>query len=95
MYDVTEPVSFEDVDRFWVPEVESYADKGVDVLLVGNKSDCDRVVETDRAKEYAKEKGYDFEEVSAKTADRVSEAIKAFGKKAADRKTNKRGSMSA
>lgn len=60
VYDVTEPTTFEDVERFWVPEVESYADKGVDVMLLGNKSDCDKVVQTEKAKEYANTKGYDF-----------------------------------
>lgn len=41
VYDVTNPGSFDDVDKFWINEVESYADKSVDLLLVGNKSDLD------------------------------------------------------
>jgi Ras-related protein Rab-1A len=31
--------SFEDIDRFWLNEVESYAEKDVEMLLLGNKDD--------------------------------------------------------
>lgn len=31
--------SFEDIDRFWINEVESYAEKNVELLLIGNKCD--------------------------------------------------------
>ena len=30
---------FEDIDKFWINEVESYAEKNVDLILIGNKSD--------------------------------------------------------
>jgi GTPase SAR1 family protein len=42
VYDVTNPASFEDVDKFWINEVESYAEKNVELLLIGNKSDLDK-----------------------------------------------------
>lgn len=61
----------------------------MDVLLLGNKSDCEKKVETEKAKEYTNAKGYDFEEVSAKTADRVAEAIKEFGRKVAEKKARR------
>ena len=46
VYDVANQKSFDDIDAFWVREVESYADKNVELLLVGNKSDLteDKVV---------------------------------------------------
>jgi hypothetical protein len=41
-----------------------------------------------KGKDYAASKGYDFEEVSARTAEKVFDTIKNFGKKVADRKTS-------
>lgn len=41
VYDVTNSNSFEDVDKFWINEVESYAEKNVELLLIGNKSDLE------------------------------------------------------
>ena len=40
-------------------------------------------------KSYVKTKGYDFEEVSARTAEKVEAAIKNFGKKIAEKKYRK------
>ncbi len=42
-----------------------------------------------------KTNGFDFEEVSAKTADKVESAIKNFGKKIADKKFKKTSSASS
>lgn len=42
VYDVTDQTSFEDINRVWVPEAENYSEKGTDVLVLGNKSDCER-----------------------------------------------------
>jgi Ras-related protein Rab-1A len=41
VYDVSNKGSFDDIDKFWINEVESYAEKNVELLLVGNKSDLD------------------------------------------------------
>lgn len=41
VYDVSSLASFEDIDRFWINEVDSYAEKNVELLLLGNKSDID------------------------------------------------------
>ena len=41
VYDVTNPSTFDDIDKFWINEVESYAEKSVDLLLIGNKSDLE------------------------------------------------------
>jgi GTPase SAR1 family protein len=39
VFDLTDKQSFEDIDRFWRAEVESYAEKDVIMYLVGNKAD--------------------------------------------------------
>lgn len=41
VYDTTCMKSFEDIDKFWFNEIESYADKDIKFLLLGNKSDID------------------------------------------------------
>ena len=42
--------SFEDIEKFWINEVESYAEKNVDLLMLGNKCDVDKkAVESQRA----------------------------------------------
>ena len=44
--------SFEDIDQYWMNEVESYGEKNVELLLLGNKSDdtTKRVVSLEKAK---------------------------------------------
>lgn len=39
VYDVTNSNSFDDIEKFWISEVESYAEKNVELLLIGNKKD--------------------------------------------------------
>jgi Ras-related protein Rab-1A len=39
VYDVAADKSFEDIDKFWLSEVESYAEKSASLLLIGNKND--------------------------------------------------------
>ena len=41
VYDVTNKKSFEDIDSFWVYQVESYAEKNVELMLIGNKDDLE------------------------------------------------------
>ena len=31
--------SFDDIERYWINEVENYAEKNVELLLIGNKAD--------------------------------------------------------
>jgi len=31
--------SFDDIEKFWITEVENYAEKDVELLLIGNKCD--------------------------------------------------------
>ena len=41
VFDITDPLSFQDVCRFWMGEVEMYGEKDALLFLVGNKSDLD------------------------------------------------------
>jgi Ras-related protein Rab-1A len=49
VYDLTKKKSFEEIDKFWINEVESYAEKNVELLLIGNKSDLE-----DRAYQFSR-----------------------------------------
>jgi Ras-related protein Rab-1A len=76
VYDVTSQESFDHVND-WLKEVNRYASEGTCKLLAGNKSDrsTDKVVTTERAKEFADDIGIPFLETSAKSAFNVEEAF--------------------
>lgn len=42
VYDISNESSFEDIDKFWIAEVENYAEKTVELALIGNKSDMEQ-----------------------------------------------------
>jgi Ras-related protein Rab-1A len=48
VFDLTDKQSFDDIDKFWRAEVESYAEKDVIMYLVGNKADMEDRREVDR-----------------------------------------------
>jgi len=83
VYDVTNPASFEDINKFWINEVESYAEKNVELLLIGNKSDLGETkqVSSETGKAYADSKNMEYFEASAKTADHVSSAFLSLARK--------------
>jgi small GTP-binding protein len=77
VYDITNKESFESIQNFWLDEVENYADPGTLLVLVGNKSDArdSQQVDTETARQFAKEKNMLFFETSAKTAEHVLQRI--------------------
>ncbi|CAK65228.1 unnamed protein product (macronuclear) [Paramecium tetraurelia] len=82
VYDVCSLATFEDIDKFWINEVDSYAEKNVELLLLGNKSDIEeKVVTTQKALDYAGIRKMAHMEVSAKTADQVSKAFLSLARK--------------
>jgi len=79
VYDITSPVSFENVKK-WLKEVHEHADKDIVIMLVGNKCDLKhaRAVETRVAEDFAKDNGMSFVETSALDATNVEEAFQAI-----------------
>lgn len=74
-YDVNNPVSFQNLDK-WLLELEENLGR-IPTLLVGNKIDLERKVSREDALKYVKEHGLaGFVEVSAKTGEKVNEALK-------------------
>ena len=79
MYDVTDRQSFENVEH-WLGEIDRYANKTVNKLLVGNKSDMQskKVVTYEEGKAMADKHGIKFLETSAKNAHNVEQAFQAM-----------------
>ncbi len=75
VYDVTNPVSFQNLDT-WIDELEENIGKNIPMLLVGNKIDLERKIPREDAEEYAKKKGFLYFETSAKTSKGVNNAFK-------------------
>lgn len=67
MYDVTNEESFNSVQD-WVTQIKTYSWDNAQVILVGNKCDCqeERVVSFDRGRQLADQLGLEFFETSAK-----------------------------
>lgn len=47
VYDLTESSSIDDLENYWIQEAYNYCDKTIKVLLLGNKSDCERTISKD------------------------------------------------
>ena len=77
VYDITSKQSFEEINNFWLNEVETYADPTAVMAIIGNKMDAvsDRSVSTEAGALYAKKRDMRFYEASAKTSENVKEAF--------------------
>ncbi|TMW95012.1 hypothetical protein EJD97_009484 [Solanum chilense] len=76
VYDVTKPISFENVSR-WLKELRDHADSNIVIMLIGNKTDLRhlRAVATEDAQSYAEREGLSFIETSALEATNVEKAF--------------------
>jgi GTPase SAR1 family protein len=77
MFDLTSEQSFLDVD-YWLTQIKIHAYReDPDVILVGNKSDCEdtRVISRARAQELADKHSLSYIETSACTGENVKESI--------------------
>lgn len=76
MYDISQPKSFESVER-WLKELRDHADANIVIMLVGNKCDLNhlRAVSTEEAKEFAASNSLSFIETSALDATNVENSF--------------------
>ena len=76
VFDLTEPASFASLD-IWMEDVRLYSQRGVEVVLLGNKCDLaeERRVEYRDAKAYAEKNRFLYLETSAKSRVNVDKAI--------------------
>ena len=79
VYDITNLQSFEDIGK-WYEEIKRSGDKGVSIILVGNKCDLEkeRKVSTEMGKNKAKEMNCAFYETSALNNTMIEEVFKAI-----------------
>lgn len=50
VFDLTDPLSFDNIVKFWMNEVETYAEKDAIFFLIGNKSDLNDQRQVSQAK---------------------------------------------
>ncbi|MCQ2821195.1 MAG: GTP-binding protein [archaeon] len=76
VFDITKKSTFDNVDN-WISNVLSQADKGVLILLIGNKTDLEqlREVPLEAAQEKAKSFNIAYMETSAKSGFNLNEAF--------------------
>ena len=76
VYDITNRLSFENVER-WLQDLKNTAREDVVIVLIGNKSDLSshREVSTEDASSFASERNLLFFETSAKTGENVERAM--------------------
>ena len=84
VYDITNSDSFDDLKN-WLDSVKTYYGKEnltIPIVIVGNKIDLEnsREIEKNTAIKFAKEYGYKYFEVSAKTGEGVDDAVKELAK---------------
>lgn len=77
VYDITQPETFQNV-QLWINELKDYCDKGVEVILIGNKSDLrhKRKISLEEGLEKAKQLDISFMETSALDCTNVQTAFK-------------------
>lgn len=78
-YDVTNHMSFESVNR-WVGNIREnmYQDKPVVCVLVGNKTDLERVISRERGEELARQNNIKFFECSSKNNIGINEIFESL-----------------
>ena len=76
VYDITNPKTFESIDR-WLSDLKVNGDENISVVLVGNKSDLesDRKVSTQQGKEKAEFYKLAFLETSALNGNNIDKAF--------------------
>lgn len=74
VYDVSDATSFSNL-KDWLSSIKQHANEGVEILLVGNKIDLPRQVQTDEGKQFSKESNVPLVETSAKTGQGVEKSF--------------------
>lgn len=68
VFDLTDQKSFNDLKNIWLNDVNDYAEKNIQIVIVGNKLDLieERKVTESQVINFCREKGYKYIEASAK-----------------------------
>ena len=82
VYDITDDSSFNSVKQ-WIEDVQSFANKGTNLVLVGNKVDLNnkRKISKEEGQNLATEYGMDFYESSALTGENINDIFEGICQK--------------
>lgn len=77
VFDITNPVSFENVNNIWLNEIQNFSKEDIKRILIGTKSDLTekRKITYADASEFAVDNGMEYIETSAKNAVNVESAF--------------------
>jgi len=74
--DLTNKVTFDQIVKFWAPDLKKHAGDNIPIMIIANKSDLPRVVTPEELDACAAEIGaIGVKETSAKNGDNVNEAF--------------------
>jgi GTPase SAR1 family protein len=71
VYDTTNLQSFQEIEGYWINEIKSNADKEIQIILVGTKTDLERQVPLEAVKSLADSLAIRVFEISSKTGEGV------------------------
>lgn len=74
VYDCTDRKTFENTNN-WLEETQTKMGQNAAKILVANKCDLPKIVETEEGERFAQSKGVTFMEVSAKTGHNIPQAF--------------------
>ncbi len=76
LFDITNETSFINLKN-WMSQIKESCGEDIPILLVGNKIDLEdnRVINKERAMEYANNENIEYIEVSSKTGENINEAL--------------------
>ena len=83
VFDLTSQSSFIEVKEYWLEQIKSHADTGVQLFLLGNKSDREneREVSSIDAQNFSKLLNMHYFEVSARSGEHVNAAFSSIARK--------------
>ena len=78
MYDITNKLSFDEIENYYLPNINENCKANIPVLILGNKKDLEesREISTEQGKELASKYNYFFNEVSCNEIDNIFEKFK-------------------
>jgi len=77
VYDIHDQQSFGELKN-WLDNINHYAPQNIPIMLVGNKSDLQRNVQIEDARNFAKSHGMEYCEISAKNGENLNNMFITF-----------------
>ena len=73
MYDITNKLSFEEIENYYIPTINQNCKENIPVLILGNKKDLEekREISTEQLEELGSKYNYIFNEISCNDIDNI------------------------